>query len=204
MPRHDAALDHGIARVRTPAAIAETFVEPDRGALRVAQIEVQNDKPQLARQRLDFANDRVADAAPARPGGHESAGDGAGEGLCLVVARRPRELHRPGDDAVESPDDELPLATAGELSLRWLHRDAGEDLVAAVRAADWPAGDVHAFVHGEATSVREVRKFMVVERGVSPDALSVSGYWKRQRTEDGWREDKAEWNRLVEADATAV
>ena len=33
------------------------------------------------------------------------------------------------------------------------------------------------------------------------EALSVSGYWKRSRTEEGWREDKAEWNRLAELDA---
>ena len=30
--------------------------------------------------------------------------------------------------------------------------------------------------------------------------LSISGYWKRRRTEEGWREDKAEWKRQVEAD----
>ena len=40
--------------------------------------------------------------------------------------------------------------------------------------------------------------------GVPREAISVSGYWKRQRTEDGWREDKAEWNRLVEADAAVA
>ena len=31
------------------------------------------------------------------------------------------------------------------------------------------------------------------------EAISVSGYWKQTRTEEGWREDKAEWNRLAEA-----
>ena len=35
---------------------------------------------------------------------------------------------------------------------------------------------------------------------VAPEAISVSGYWKRTRTEEGWREDKAEWNRLAEQD----
>jgi hypothetical protein len=33
--------------------------------------------------------------------------------------------------------------------------------------------------------------------------VSVSGYWKRARTEEGWREDKAEWNRQVEEDLAA-
>ena len=64
----------------------------------------------------------------------------------------------------------------------------------------FPAGAVHAFVHGEASAVRAVRRHLVVDRGISPDALSVSGYWKRGRTDEGWREDKAEWKRQVEAD----
>src|SRR5689334_2001678 len=68
MPRHDAPFDLGIARVRAPAVVPEAFVEPDRGALRVAQVEVQHNQIQLARQRLDLGDDRVADAAPARPG----------------------------------------------------------------------------------------------------------------------------------------
>jgi hypothetical protein len=39
---------------------------------------------------------------------------------------------------------------------------------------------------------------------VPTDALSVSGYWKRRRTEHGWRDEKAEWNRLVAADAAVA
>jgi hypothetical protein len=34
----------------------------------------------------------------------------------------------------------------------------------------------------------------------SRDVQDPVGYWKQTRTEDGWREDKPEWNRLVEAD----
>ena len=52
--------------------------------------------------------------------------------------------------------------------------------------------------------MRDVRRHLLVDRGVPREAISVSGYWKRQRTEDGWREDKAEWNRLVEADAAVA
>ncbi len=59
---------------------------------------------------------------------------------------------------------------------------------------------VHAFVHGEASSVRAVRRHLLVEREIPGEAVSVSGYWKRQRTDEQWREDKAEWNRLAEQD----
>ena len=95
--------------MRAPAAITQAFVQRDRGALRVAQVQVQHDEPELARQRLELGDDRMADAAPARPRRDKSGRDGAGESLRLVVARRPRQLHRAGDDAVEPSDDNLPF-----------------------------------------------------------------------------------------------
>jgi len=106
---------------------------------------------------------------------------------------------------VGGPEDEVPLESPGDLRVTWLHRRAGADdaLVEAVRALAFPEGSVHAFVHGEASAVRAVRRHLVVDRGISPDALSVSGYWKRGRTDEGWREDKAEWKRQVEADEAA-
>jgi NADPH-dependent ferric siderophore reductase len=64
-------------------------------------------------------------------------------------------------------------------------------LVTAVRELTFPPGRVHAFVHGEAGQVRSVRTHLVNEREVARELLSVSGYWRRGRDEDGWREDKA-------------
>ena len=106
---------------------------------------------------------------------------------------------------VDGPDDELELTSPGDLRVTWLHRraDAPDVLLDAVRALEFPPGDVHAFVHGEASAVRAVRKHLLLERDVPRDALSVSGYWKRDRTEEGWREDKADWNRQAEADVAA-
>ncbi len=102
---------------------------------------------------------------------------------------------------LDDDGDRQTFTTAADLRVEWV---APGGLVDALAALDWPEGDVHAFVHGEATSVREVRRHLVVDRGVPGEALSVSGYWKRRRTEDGWREDKAEWSRLVEADAAVA
>jgi NADPH-dependent ferric siderophore reductase len=106
---------------------------------------------------------------------------------------------------VDGAGDEVALETPGDLRLTWLHRRTGADdvLVEAVRALEFPTGTVHAFVHGEAAAVRAVRRHLLVERGIPREALSVSGYWKRERTEEGWREDKADWNRQVEEDAAA-
>lgn len=30
------------------------------------------------------------------------------------------------------------------------------------------------------------------------ERLSISGYWRRGRDEDGWQSTKADWNRVVE------
>jgi NADPH-dependent ferric siderophore reductase len=97
--------------------------------------------------------------------------------------------------------DAQDFATVADLGVTWV-RAGG--LLDALAEAEWLDGEVQAFVHGEATSVREVRRHLLVDRGVAREALSVSGYWKRRRTEDGWREDKAEWNRLAEADVAVA
>lgn len=106
---------------------------------------------------------------------------------------------------VGGPDDELPLPSAADLEVRWLHRDAGrpEQLVEAVAEATFPEGRVHAFVHGEAGFVRSVRRHLLAERGIPRPALSISGYWRRGRDEDGWQSDKRVEREADEAAATA-
>ncbi|MGN9890540.1 siderophore-interacting protein [Micromonospora sp. L31] len=104
---------------------------------------------------------------------------------------------------VDGPADEQRLLSPGTVALTWLHRGArpvGEALVEAVRALEFPPGRVHAFVHGEATFVRELRRLLRVERGVPREALSISGYWRRGMDDEGWRSTKADWNRQVEAE----
>ncbi|SCL38439.1 NADPH-dependent ferric siderophore reductase, contains FAD-binding and SIP domains [Micromonospora rhizosphaerae] len=108
---------------------------------------------------------------------------------------------------VDGPADELPLTSPGAVELTWLHRagrPVGEALVAAVRALDFPPGAVHAFVHGEATFVKELRRLLRVERGVPREALSISGYWRRGMDDEGWRVSKAAWNAQVEAEESVA
>ncbi|MGC4808436.1 siderophore-interacting protein [Micromonospora sp. DT233] len=123
--------------------------------------------------------------------------------IAAALARLP--LGAPAKVFVEISDaaEEQPLPSAGAVELTWLHRGdrpVGEALVTAVRALDFPAGDVHAFVHGEATFVRELRRLLRVERGVPRERLSISGYWRRGMDDEGWRSSKADWNRQVEAE----
>ncbi|RIV35673.1 siderophore-interacting protein [Micromonospora radicis] len=106
---------------------------------------------------------------------------------------------------VDDPADEQPLPSPGAVRLTWLHRSGrpvGEALLAAVRDLEFPPGAVHAFVHGEAGFVRQLRRLLRVERGVSPEWLSISGYWRLGLDDEGWRATKPDWNRQVEADET--
>lgn len=107
--------------------------------------------------------------------------------------------------SVDDEAEERGLLTAGELDLRWIHRDPAaqvdpEPLLTAISAATLPGGRVDLFVHGEAGMVRAIRKHLLVERGLETAGASISGYWKRSRTEEGWRADKLEWKRLAEQD----
>ena len=63
----------------------------------------------------------------------------------------------------------------------------------AVRALPWRGGRVQVFVHGEAHEVMHgIRPYLVREREVPRADLSISGYWRRGRTEEGFREWKSE------------
>ncbi|QFG26621.1 siderophore-interacting protein [Actinomadura sp. WMMB 499] len=100
---------------------------------------------------------------------------------------------------VAGPEERQELP--GDVEVTWLYRGGervGDLLVDAVRKLDWPDGEVHAFVHGEATFVKSLRRYLRVDRGVPMERLSISGYWRVGRDEDGWQSSKREWNQQVE------
>ncbi|MBB6174654.1 NADPH-dependent ferric siderophore reductase [Nocardiopsis mwathae] len=102
--------------------------------------------------------------------------------------------------------EEQPLPTEADLRVHWLHRGSrpvGAALVEAVKALEFPAGRVQAFVHGEANAVKELRSYLRVERAIAREDLSISGYWRLGRNEDAWQSSKAEWNRRVEEEEAA-
>jgi NADPH-dependent ferric siderophore reductase len=102
---------------------------------------------------------------------------------------------------VEGPQEEQKIDS--DVEVVWLHRGGrpvGQALVEAVRGLDFPEGRVHAFVHGEAGCVKELRKLLRVEREIPREDLSISGYWRLGHNEDGWQASKREWNARVEAE----
>lgn len=109
---------------------------------------------------------------------------------------------------VASAAEEQPLGSAADLRLTWVHRDAvggvrSIALVSAVRAAELPVGEVHAFLHGEAGFVKQLRHHLRFERGIPKEMLSVSGYWRLGHDDEGWRAEKASWKAEVDADERA-
>ena len=102
---------------------------------------------------------------------------------------------------VADPAEEQKIVTPDGVTLTWLHRGdrpVGEQLTAAVRDLAFPAGDVHAFVHGEAAFVKDLRRHLRIDREVPRERLSISGYWRLGQDDDTWRAVKREWNEQVE------
>lgn len=130
----------------------------------------------------------------------------AGDESALPAIAAAAEALPPGAVArifieVEGPAEEQKIATDAEVV--WLHRGdrpVGRLLIEAVRALEFPEGDLHAFVHGEAGFVKELRRYLRVEREVPRERLSISGYWRLGHNEDGWQASKREWNAQVEAE----
>ncbi|MER6379832.1 siderophore-interacting protein [Streptomyces sp. NPDC001250] len=102
---------------------------------------------------------------------------------------------------VAGPEEEQKIDS--DVEVVWLHRGdrpVGAALVEAVRALEFPSGRVHAFVHGEASWVKELRRLLRVERDIPREDLSISGYWRLGHDEDGWQASKRDWNARIEVE----
>jgi NADPH-dependent ferric siderophore reductase len=96
---------------------------------------------------------------------------------------------------VADPSEEQKLGDSDDLDVRWFHRSGatggrGDALVAAVEALGFPDGTPHVFVHGEAGFVFRIRKNLFQDRGLPRDQVSLSGYWRLGKNEDGWQAEK--------------
>ena len=72
------------------------------------------------------------------------------------------------------------------VEVSWLVRDGAEAgtttlLVDAVKRTSWWEGRPFAWVAGERTAVRDVRRHLVEERGVPKHDIDFTGYWRRGR-----------------------
>ncbi len=115
---------------------------------------------------------------------------------------------------VAGPDDIISLTAPEGVQVSWVYRGGRADMVSDDRAGNfaplieavtttlWLPGQVHVFIHGEAQVVmHNLRPYIRKERGVETKwASSISGYWRRGRTEETFRQWKKE---LAEAEAGA-
>ncbi len=113
---------------------------------------------------------------------------------------------------VAGPEDQIELTAPAGVDVAWIYRGGRADLIGdesagdhaplitAVKEAAWLPGQVQVFIHGEAQAVmHNLRPYIRKERGVDAKwAGSISGYWRRGRTEETFRQWKRE---LAEAEA---
>jgi NADPH-dependent ferric siderophore reductase len=85
---------------------------------------------------------------------------------------------------VDGEADQIPLASAANVELHWVHRrgaepGAGAPLLDALRGLKLPQGDFHAWVACESGAAKALRAHLVDERGAHPKWTRASGYWRR-------------------------
>lgn len=100
-------------------------------------------------------------------------------------------------------DDRQRLRTGSRTEVVWVARGSqpyGQALVAAFRAAPFPAGEVDVFVHGNAEMVRDLRRYLFVEQRVDRSRVSISGYWRSGQTEDRWQSSKRDFTEQMETE----
>lgn len=106
---------------------------------------------------------------------------------------------------VSGPDDEIELSAPAGVEVHWILRGGRADLVGEDRAGDfsplveavktslWLPGQVQVFIHGEAQAVmHNLRSYIRKDREVGAKWASISGYWRRGRTEETFRDWKRE------------
>lgn len=85
---------------------------------------------------------------------------------------------------IADPPHRLELRSLPNVEVVWLTRDNAKDdtltvLRDAVRNSIWWEGRVFAWLAGEHSAVRDLRRHLIEERGLSKENVESSGYWRR-------------------------
>ena len=137
---------------------------------------------------------------------HLFAGDEAGlPAISAALEALPPDAVGEAFIEIAGPEDEIALSAPESVAINWVHRGGradlvGEDragdnapLIEAVTTAQWLPGQVQVFIHGEAQAVmHNLRPYVRRDRGVPAQWASISGYWRRGRTEETFRQWKRE------------
>lgn len=83
---------------------------------------------------------------------------------------------------IETSADRINLPGGENHTIVWAEREGREPGVAlleALASIEWPTGEVYVYAGGEASSMRDVRRHVLNERGLLRENLGMSGHWKR-------------------------
>ncbi|MFC3700219.1 siderophore-interacting protein [Reinekea marina] len=89
---------------------------------------------------------------------------------------------------VNSTADIVSLVKPEGVEVRWLL--AHENLAQYVQSMGWPKGTVGVWAACEFSTMRELRQYFKVERGVPKEHIYISSYWKQGLNEEGHKEVK--------------
>ncbi|MBB4685804.1 siderophore-interacting protein [Amycolatopsis jiangsuensis] len=73
---------------------------------------------------------------------------------------------------------EQALAVPRGVELTWVRRDRGQTLLDVLRARELPQGPGYAWLAGEASAIRDLRRHLVAQRGFAKDEIYFAGYWR--------------------------
>ncbi|MFT5115465.1 MAG: NADPH-dependent ferric siderophore reductase [Parasphingorhabdus sp.] len=87
-----------------------------------------------------------------------------------------------------SEDDKQALRKPDNVEITWVVNDApgseASPLYHAIEQAEWAAGKVAAWVACEFKTMKKIRSYLKVERGIEKSHIYISSYWKKGDTEE--------------------
>ena len=101
--------------------------------------------------------------------------------LAGILEQLPAAVHATVFVEVPDADDIRPLPTPGSADITWLSPagDSPPSLLEALKSSDLPYDADYAWVAGESSMIKAVRRHLVNAVGMPKAAISFQGYWKR-------------------------
>lgn len=127
--------------------------------------------------------------------------------IATALERLPEQARAEVFLEVSGPDAEIDMPTTANTNVHWVHRGdlhPGVPLADAVQKHSWEPQGLVAFVHGNADMIKDLRRFLFIDREVPRDQVSISGYWRTGLTEDAWQSSKRDFMAAVEQEELAA
>jgi len=98
---------------------------------------------------------------------------------------------------VDGPENKIHVSSSSMHEVNWVYRSEAINpettLLEAIKEHKFLDGEYDVFVHGEAGEIREIRKHLILDRGIDSKSASISPYWRRDHTDEAWRSIKKQW-----------